>query len=245
MKRKAILILMAVILALALALPLMASVEEQSPAIPAPAQEESVVPQEEALPPEAMPESVPEEPADAPAPAVKPETPSESAQEAPAPEAGQPADQGEAAPVDNPEADAPEEEPAMEAQPEEQPVEEQPAEEQPAEEQPVEEPAPAQEEDPGVLVGEFIDQHFADRVVSIYADLGGKEAPGLGDLVVFTARLKGYEGLQYSLRWQMSRDNLHFEDLTGQNGSVLPLVLDEDNCNWFLRVAVDITGLVD
>ena len=61
-----------------------------------------------------------------------------------------------------------------------------------------------------------------------------------GDVAHFKAELTGYEGLDYTLQWQMSTDNEHWEDIPGETGTQMDVVLTEENCRFFWCVIVKI-----
>ena len=153
-----------------------------------------------------------------------------------------------------------EETPAEELPAEELPAEELPAEELPAEETPAEEipddgliveegliadntPEPAA--DPGTQIAEIIDAEYAGRVVRIYANWDqSKEYLELGDSMVFTAVLEGYDGLTYQLQWQTSpTGDGSWSDISGATGLSYTLVLSEQNYDDFFRAVVNVTGL--
>ena len=153
-----------------------------------------------------------------------------------------------------------EELPAEELPAEELPAEELPAEELPAEETPAEEipddgliveegliadntPEPAA--DPGTQIAEIIDAEYAGRVVRIYANWDqSKEYLELGDSMVFTAVLEGYDGLTYQLQWQTSpTGDGSWSDISGATGLSYTLVLSEQNYDDFFRAVVNVTGL--
>lgn len=158
-----------------------------------------------------------------------------------------------------------EETPAEELPTEELPAEELPAEETPAEELPAEE-TPAEEipddgliveegliadntpepaADPGTQIAEIIDAEYAGRVVRIYANWDqSKEYLELGDSMVFTAVLEGYDGLTYQLQWQTSpTGDGSWSDISGATGLSYTLVLSEQNYDDFFRAVVNVTGL--
>ena len=158
-----------------------------------------------------------------------------------------------------------EETPAEELPTEELPTEELPAEELPAEELPTGE-TPAEEipddgliveegliadntpepaADPGTQIAEIIDAEYAGRVVRIYANWDqSKEYLELGDSMVFTAVLEGYDGLTYQLQWQTSpTGDGSWSDISGATGLSYTLVLSEQNYDDFFRAVVNVTGL--
>ena len=62
----------------------------------------------------------------------------------------------------------------------------------------------------------------------------------LGDVAHFNAELVGYEGLDYTLQWQMSADNETWEDIPEQTGLQMDVVRTEENSHLFWRVIVKI-----
>ena len=153
-----------------------------------------------------------------------------------------------------------EETPAEELPTEELPTEQPPAEELPAKGTPAEEipddgliveegliadntPEPAA--DPGTQIAEIIDAEYAGRVVRIYANWDqSKEYLELGDSMVFTAVLEGYDGLTYQLQWQTSpTGDGSWSDISGATGLSYTLVLSEQNYDDFFRAVVNVTGL--
>lgn len=67
---------------------------------------------------------------------------------------------------------------------------------------------------------------------------GDGEALRLGDVAHFNAELTGYEGLDYTLQWQMSTDNENWEDIPDANEPQMDLVMTEENSRLFWRVTV-------
>jgi hypothetical protein len=163
-----------------------------------------------------------------------------------------------------------EEEPAAEEPVAEEPATEEPAaeeavvEEEPVAEEPVaeesaaEEPAPnalnqaltdesetPEDEEPSVLIAELIDELYPDRCIKIYAYWGEKEVLYFGDSVCLTAKLIGYEGLEYNLQWKYldNQEDIWY-DLEGETEEQLNLILNEENSQWIVRVQVEITGIL-
>ena len=112
---------------------------------------------------------------------------------------------------------------------------------------PAEEAAAQIEENPvlGVPLYEILDAQFPGRKIVIYAFWGEKDYVEIGDDVLLTAVLTGYEGLDYSLRWQYSHNGHEgWNDLQG-GGNTHSFVINDDNYNWFWRIAVDISGVAE
>ena len=81
----------------------------------------------------------------------------------------------------------------------------------------------------------------AQRSVSIYAVYDG-EFLSFGDQVTFVALLRGYDNLTYTLQWQWSQDNQIWEDVPGAEQATYSFQVAEDNYQNFWRVGVTITG---
>ena len=79
----------------------------------------------------------------------------------------------------------------------------------------------------------------------IYANWDqSKEYLELGDSMVFTAVLEGYDGLTYQLQWQTSpTGDGSWSDISGATGLSYTLVLSEQNYDDFFRAVVNVTGL--
>jgi hypothetical protein len=60
----------------------------------------------------------------------------------------------------------------------------------------------------------------------------------IGDTLVLTAELNGFDGMKYSLQWQ-ARDHGKWKDLDGENATSLKILITEDNADWAYRAAVD------
>ncbi len=177
-----------------------------------------------------------------PAPEAE-ETPAPEAEENPAPE-GTPAPEAEENPAPEgtpaPEAEetpSPEETPAPEA--EETPAPE--AEETPAPEEalPTEDPV----ESPRVFLKEEIDAMNPNRKIRFYASWGNKAAPEMGDQIILHAQLSGYDGLEYTIRWQFKKSAQDAWQDMGVQGETCTITLTQENLDWLFRVAVDITGV--
>ena len=83
----------------------------------------------------------------------------------------------------------------------------------------------------------------AQRSVSIYAVYDG-EFLSFGDQVTFVALLRGYDNLTYTLQWQWSQDNQIWEDVPGAEQATYSFQVAEDNYQNFWRVGVTITGVI-
>jgi len=87
-----------------------------------------------------------------------------------------------------------------------------------------------------------------DEVVPLYGGSQPKVEIGtncnvasmeLGDTLVMTAKLSGFDGIDYSLNWQVS-DGGEWEDIKGETEEELTVVITEENadCSWRLAVIV-------
>ncbi len=60
----------------------------------------------------------------------------------------------------------------------------------------------------------------------------------VGDELVLTAELNGFQGLEYAIRWQACEDG-QWRDIKGQDSTRMIIRITEDNASWAYRVAVD------
>ena len=60
----------------------------------------------------------------------------------------------------------------------------------------------------------------------------------LGAVAHFKAELVGYEGLNYTIQWQQSSDNVNWEDIAGANEEQMDIIATEETNNLFYRVIV-------
>ncbi|MDI9520790.1 MAG: hypothetical protein QM308_06535 [Bacillota bacterium] len=128
------------------------------------------------------------------------------------------------------------EEPAAEESEMEGPAEEEPA----IEETSVEGSAADQS---SAFLKEEIDAMYPNRKITFYATWGNKPAPEIGDEITIHARLSGYEGLEYVIRWQVKHTGHEDWKDVGITGEVCTLTLTQENLDWVFRVAVDITDV--
>ena len=114
--------------------------------------------------------------------------------------------------------------------------------EDPATLEPVQTTAPvANEVEESKLVAKLVDETNPNRIIKILALWEeGKEVLEYGDKVIFKAKLIGYEGLSYKIRWQYKDSALGWQDIKNGVGEELPIVLSEENSHWQIRVQVDI-----
>ena len=61
--------------------------------------------------------------------------------------------------------------------------------------------------------------------------------------VTLQAHLQNYENVEYSLQWQVSKDNSNWQDISGAHGLTYSLIVNEENYNNYYRIAVTITGV--
>ena len=233
---------LALLLALSLAAPALATeasapAAEETPAAPvaqiteAPAEAPVETPAPAAEETTAAPAAqITEAPAEAPV-----ETPAPAAEETTAAPVAQITEAPAEAPVETPAPAAEETTAAPAAQ-----ITEAPA------EAPVETPAPITEEELPAnarLMAVLQDTLNAQRSVSIYAVYDG-EFLSFGDQVTFVALLRGYDNLTYTLQWQWSQDNQIWEDVPGAEQATYSFQVAEDNYQNFWRVGVTITGVI-
>ena len=167
------------------------------------------------------------------------ETPAPAAEETPAAPAAQITEAPAEAPAETPAPAAEETTAAPAAEPSDEPAAE------PAK-APVEAPAPITEEELPAnarLMAVLQDTLNAQRSVSIYAVYDG-EFLSFGDQVTFVALLRGYDNLTYTLQWQWSQDNQIWEDVPGAEQATYSFQVAEDNYQNFWRVGVTITGVI-
>ena len=77
---------------------------------------------------------------------------------------------------------------------------------------------------------------FSTLSVAISAE---SDVVELGDDMVLTAVLTGFEDLNYTLQWQFSTDNANWANVDGATGSTLRMQMNEENRDYFWRVSVD------
>lgn len=61
--------------------------------------------------------------------------------------------------------------------------------------------------------------------------------------VTLQAHLQNYENVEYSLQWQVSKDNSNWQDISGAHGLTYSLTVNKENYNNYYRIAVTITGV--
>jgi hypothetical protein len=144
------------------------------------------------------------------------------------------------------------EEPVVEEPVVEEPVVEEPVVEEPVvEESVVEEPAVEEtpvhveeEEELGIPLYQILDEQFPDRRITIYANWGDKDYIVAGDKVRLTAKLEGYEGLVYSIKWQYSLDGQEdWQDVENGDGRTYTFEVNEFNFTWYWRAVVTVSGV--
>ena len=87
------------------------------------------------------------------------------------------------------------------------------------------------------LVAVIEDEKDANRSVSIFASYEG-DTVSYGDTITLKAQLKGYEGVAYTLQWQVSKDNSSWKNIPGETGLTYSIVVSEENANNYYRIAV-------
>lgn len=107
------------------------------------------------------------------------------------------------------------------------------------------EPPMESPESPRVFLKEEIDAMNPNRKIRFYASWGAKDAPEFGDQITLHAQLSGYEGLEYTIRWQFKKSaDDSWQDM-GVQGETCTFTLTRENLDWLFRVAVDITDVQD
>ena len=92
------------------------------------------------------------------------------------------------------------------------------------------------EEDAEPEIPEIPEIDFSTLSVAISAE---SDVVELGDDMVLTAILTGFEDLNYTLQWQFSTDNANWANVDGATGSTLRVQMNEENRDYFWRVSVD------
>ncbi len=83
-----------------------------------------------------------------------------------------------------------------------------------------------------------------NRFIDVYAAWENNE-PALGNKVIFTAVLNGYENAVYVPQWQQSTDNEIWTDIDGANDLTYEVQITEENIEDYWRVQVIISDIVD
>jgi len=79
-----------------------------------------------------------------------------------------------------------------------------------------------------------------EQVIRIASNLDtGSLKPG--DVLTLSAELIGFDGLDYSLNWQVKRPGGDWEDISGATGTTLTIEITEahNGCSWRLRASID------
>lgn len=79
------------------------------------------------------------------------------------------------------------------------------------------------------------EQHI-ECSVSVYVSCA--DTVWYGDTVTLYAVLKGYDGIDYHIQWQVSDDNSNWHDISGANSEQYSIVVSEENCTNYYRVVV-------
>jgi len=64
------------------------------------------------------------------------------------------------------------------------------------------------------------------------------ENPNYGDVAHFVATVEGYEGLNYLIQWQVSQDDVNWEDIEGENGLTMDVVVTRENAEYYWRLVI-------
>ena len=95
------------------------------------------------------------------------------------------------------------------------------------------------EKEPQELIAEALDPN---RSVTVTFDVpeGGLH---FGDVVELKANIQGYDNVNYTLQWRWSTDNATWNELAGENGDTLKVLVTEENYQYYWNVLVTVTGL--
>lgn len=146
----------------------------------------------------------------------------------------EPAEKPEAEPENEPEEEQPDE---PEAEAENEPEEEQPEEmaTEPAEEL-TDEPAEEPEEEP-VEEEKSESEITKERHITVDVSWDVPE-PVIGDTAHFKAILEGYDGLQYTMQWQYSPDDINWTDIPNETKTTMNVVVTPENNIVYWRILV-------
>lgn len=67
------------------------------------------------------------------------------------------------------------------------------------------------------------------------------ENPTYGSTAHFSAYLIGYDGLDYTVQWQLSKDNVNWENIEGATEETMDIVYTQENGSYYWRIVVDIS----
>lgn len=76
-----------------------------------------------------------------------------------------------------------------------------------------------------------------DRSIS-YKVFWDVENPAFGDTAHFVSSITGYDLVDYSIQWQYSEDDIHWNDIYGATDETMDVVASEENYLYFWRVMV-------
>lgn len=95
------------------------------------------------------------------------------------------------------------------------------------------------EKEPQELIAEALDPN---RSVAVTFEVpeGGLH---FGDIVELKADIQGYDNVTYTLQWRWSTDNATWNELAGENGDALKVLVTEENYQYYWNVLVTVTGL--
>ncbi len=89
------------------------------------------------------------------------------------------------------------------------------------------------------LVAEALDPN---RSVTVTFDVP-EDGLHFGDVVELKADIQGYDNVNYTLQWRWSTDNATWNELAGENGDSLKVLVTEENYQYYWNVLVTVTGL--
>lgn len=94
--------------------------------------------------------------------------------------------------------------------------------------------------DDAMLIATMIDALDANRSIGIY--LLNSELV-LGEKAELYAALNGYENASYEIQWQVSTDNVNWNNVEGAVNQVYSFELSEESFDLYFRVQVNVTAV--
>lgn len=95
------------------------------------------------------------------------------------------------------------------------------------------------EKEPQELIAEALDPN---RSVAVTFEVP-EDGLHFGDIVELKADIQGYDNVTYTLQWRWSTDNVTWNELAGENGDALKVLVTEENYQYYWNVLVTVTGL--
>lgn len=84
-------------------------------------------------------------------------------------------------------------------------------------------------------------EDYEFRKMHLKSNIDGQKNFYVGQVVNMYAELEGFEGLDYTIQWQCSKDRVNMEDIPGATGPTYSFVMDETTFYyiWTYRVILD------